>query len=254
MSNSAGSGNKINTTNVVIHPESINSWLAPFGVSLAAQQIEQIQKYIALLLLWNQKIGLTSIENPQEIASRHFGESFFASKFIENRGCRLADVGSGAGFPGLALKIVLPELQVSLIEQDTRKATFLNEVIRMLNLEDVKVYRTAYEALPPEFANLDVVSARAVGNHKALLKWARTAARRFGQSNAVAGHGGFCAHNPAPRLAMGPSASPAELQESHFARGIACKISTWLRLFHVEQFGLADLPWLSFRRLHLDTR
>jgi 16S rRNA (guanine527-N7)-methyltransferase len=172
MSNSAGSGNKINTTNVVIHPESINSWLAPFGVSLAAQQIEQIQKYIALLLLWNQKIGLTSIENPQEIASRHFGESFFASKFIENRGCRLADVGSGAGFPGLALKIVLPELQVSLIEQDTRKATFLNEVIRMLNLEDVKVYRTAYEALPPEFANLDVVSARAVGNHKALLKWA----------------------------------------------------------------------------------
>ena len=118
-----------NTTNVVLLNESIQSWISPFYSELGGIQLDQIQKYISLLLLWNQKVSLTSIEDPQELVSRHFGESFFGAKFIENVGCRLADVGSGAGFPGLALKIALPELQVFLIEQDARKATFLNEVI-----------------------------------------------------------------------------------------------------------------------------
>ena len=165
----------INTTNVVISHESIQSWIAPFSSAIksAPFRSEQVQKYIALLLLWNQKISLTSIENPQELVSRHFGESFFGAKFIENVGCRLADVGSGAGFPGLALKIVLPDLQVFLIEQDTRKATFLNEVIRALNLPDLKVLALSlYEALAPEIANFAAIVARAIGDHKALLKWA----------------------------------------------------------------------------------
>src|SRR3984885_3414999 len=182
MSGSGGLRDKVITTNVVLTPELMTSWLAPFGISLAAQHLQQIQKYISLLLLWNQKISLTSIENPQEIVSRHFGESFFASKFIENQRCRLADVGSGAGFPGLALKIVLPELQVFLIEQDTRKATFLNEVIRALNLTDAKVLRSPYEALAPEIASFDVIVARAVGDHKSLLKWAAPRLNESGQA------------------------------------------------------------------------
>src|ERR1700733_14547348 len=145
------------TTNVVTSNELIQNWIAPFHAELSPIQIGQVQKYISLLLLWNQKISLTSIENPQELVSRHFGESFFGAKFIENRACRLADVGSGAGFPGLALKIVLPKLQVFLIEQDTRKATFLNEVIRLLDLTETRVYRTPYETLPPEFAEIDAI-------------------------------------------------------------------------------------------------
>ena len=162
-----------NTTNVVYIPgQSITEWLAPYGVQLADVQIAQVQKYISILALWNQKISLTSIENPQEIVARHFGESFFGAKFVENTRCRLADVGSGAGFPGLALKIVLAELRVSLIEQDTRKATFLNEVIRALNMDAAKVYRSSYESLAPEIAEFDVIVARAVGDHKSLLNWA----------------------------------------------------------------------------------
>lgn len=170
------------TTNVVISNDSIQSWISPFHVELTAVQLEQIQKYIGLLLLWNQKISLTAIENPQELVSRHFGESFFGAKLIENRACRLADVGSGAGFPGLALKIVLPELQVSLIEQDTRKATFLNEVIRALKFDDAKVYRSQYEALAPEISNFDFIVARAVGDHKSLLKWAGSRLNEAGQA------------------------------------------------------------------------
>jgi 16S rRNA (guanine527-N7)-methyltransferase len=172
MTPSSGKSNKLTTTNVVLSDESIQCWLAPFNTQLSALQLEQIQTYISLLVLWNQKISLTSIEIPQELVSRHFGESFFGAKFIENLACRLADVGSGAGFPGLALKIVLPDLQVSLIEQDTRKATFMNEVIRALKLDDVEVLRSSYEALAPEISNFDVIAARAVGDHKALLKWA----------------------------------------------------------------------------------
>jgi 16S rRNA (guanine527-N7)-methyltransferase len=170
------------TTNVVISNESIQNWIAPFHSELSLVQIGQVQRYISLLLLWNQKISLTSIENPQELVSRHFGESLFGAKFIENRPCRLADVGSGAGFPGLALKIALPELQVVLIEQDTRKATFLNEVIRALNLANVKVLRSSYEALPPEVSNFDAIVARAVGDHKSLLKWAAARLSEFGQA------------------------------------------------------------------------
>jgi 16S rRNA (guanine527-N7)-methyltransferase len=173
----------LNTINVVITNELIQECIAPFHPELNAIQIEQVRKYISLLLLWNQKISLTSIENPQELVSRHFGESFFGTRFIENRGCRLADVGSGAGFPGLALKIIAPELQVFLIEQDTRKATFLNEAIRALNLTDAKVLRSPYEALAPEISNFDVVASRAVGDHKSLLKWA--APRLSGSGQAV---------------------------------------------------------------------
>jgi 16S rRNA (guanine527-N7)-methyltransferase len=171
-----------NTTNVVISNDSIQDWIAPFHPQLSAVQIEQVQKYISLLLLWNQKISLTSIENPQELVSRHFGESFFGTKFIENVGCRLADVGSGAGFPGLALKIVLPDLQVFLIEQDTRKSTFLNEAIRALNLADAKVLRSPYEALAPEISKFDAIVARAVGDHKSLLKWAAPRLNESGQA------------------------------------------------------------------------
>ena len=182
MTPSPDKSNRVTTTDVVLPDEVIQSWIAPFHAELIAVQLDQVRKYISLLLLWNQKISLTSIENPQELVSRHFGESFFGAKFIENAACRLADVGSGAGFPGLALKIVLPELQVSLIEQDTRKAAFLNEVIRALNLRFAKVYRSRYEGLPPEIANLDVIAARAVGDHKSLLKWAAPRLSESGQA------------------------------------------------------------------------
>ena len=173
MTSPKGRSKSTITTNVVsLSCNDIETWLAPYFDGILPLQIEQIQKYVSLLVLWNQKISLTSIENPQEILARHFGESFFGARFIENRQCRLADVGSGAGFPGLALKIVLPELQVFLIEQDTRKATFLNEVIRSLKLSNIRALRSSYESLTPEIANFDVIVSRAVGEHKSLLKWA----------------------------------------------------------------------------------
>jgi len=168
-----------NTTFVVVansnievpSASSISAWLEPYGVHLSDLQVAQVQNYLGILVFWNQKFNLTSVEDPQEIVSRHFGESFFCAKFIPTEKSRLADVGSGAGFPGLALKIVRPDVEVFLIEQDTRKAAFLNEVARTLHLESTRVLRAHYGALDPDFGGLDIVIARAIGNHKALLKW-----------------------------------------------------------------------------------
>ncbi|HLW97559.1 MAG TPA: 16S rRNA (guanine(527)-N(7))-methyltransferase RsmG [Candidatus Acidoferrales bacterium] len=169
-----------NTTVVVVansdvevpNASSISAWLEPYGVRLSDLQVVQVQNYLGILVFWNHKFNLTSVEDPQEIVGRHFGESFFCAKFMSTGKSRLADVGSGAGFPGLALKIVRPDTEVFLIEQDTRKAAFLNEVARTLHLESVKVLRTHYETLDPDFGNFDIVIARAIGNHKTLLKWA----------------------------------------------------------------------------------
>jgi 16S rRNA (guanine527-N7)-methyltransferase len=145
-----------------------------YGVLLTEDQVEKIQLYIGLLLLWNQKLSLTSITDHREILSRHFGESLFASKSIDFGKSRLADVGPGAGFPGLALKIILPKLQLFLIEQHTKKCAFLNEAARLLDLQDVRVLRSTYEALPPELAGFDFIVSRAVGNYKNLVRWAHT--------------------------------------------------------------------------------
>jgi len=154
--------------------DAIKAWLAPYEVDLSDLQLHQVQSYIAMLVFWNQRISLTSINDPAEIVARHFGESFFFARFLAVRTSRLADVGSGAGFPGLALKIVLPELQVFLIEQDTRKSTFLHEVIRLLDIKSATVCRTPFEGLSHEIGNFDFIVSRAVGGHKNLLKWARS--------------------------------------------------------------------------------
>jgi|HubBroStandDraft_6_1064221.scaffolds.fasta_scaffold662811_1 16S rRNA (guanine527-N7)-methyltransferase len=154
--------------------DAIQGWIAPYGIQLTGDQIRHVQSYIAMLVFWNQRISLTSIKDPEEIVARHFGESFFFARFIPPGASRLADVGSGAGFPGLALKIIRPYIQVFLIEQDTRKSTFLHEVIRLLDIKSATVCRTPFEGLATEIGNFDLIVSRAVGGHKNLLKWART--------------------------------------------------------------------------------
>jgi len=104
--------------------------LGPF-VELEKSQLGNISIYIDLLLKWNARINLTAVRNPEEIVTRHFGESFFAAQLLLPSGLEGAviDLGSGAGFPGLPLAMFAPAIQVTLIESNHRKAAFLNEVI-----------------------------------------------------------------------------------------------------------------------------
>ena len=137
-------------------------------------QIEQIQQYIDILLRWNEKTNLTAIRDPLEILYRHFCESMFGALAIPVEKCRLADVGSGAGFPGLPLKIIRPEIDLFLIESNLKKATFLTEVARELGLAGVRVLVRRYEELSEEVAPLDIVCCRAVGEFGPFLEWAST--------------------------------------------------------------------------------
>jgi len=138
-------------------------------------QVKQIQQYTKILLSWNDKINLTAIRDPLEILYRHFCESMYGSTVLPVEKCRLADVGSGAGFPGLPLKIVRPDLELFLVESNIKKATFLAEVIRDLGLTDAKVLVSRFEELGEEVAPLDFVCSRALGEFSKFLDWAGSA-------------------------------------------------------------------------------
>lgn len=143
-----------------------------FDLKLTDIQVQQIQQFTRLLLAWNDKINLTAIRDPLEILYRHFCESMYGATLLPVEKCRLADVGSGAGFPGLPLKIIRPHLEVFLIESNVKKATFMAEVIRELGLTDARVLVSRFEELGEEVAPLDFVCSRALGDFSSFLEWA----------------------------------------------------------------------------------
>jgi 16S rRNA (guanine527-N7)-methyltransferase len=161
--------------------EVIGRALREFKVDVDEQQVSQIQQYMRLLLSWNDKVNLTAIRDPLEILYRHFCESMFGAVAVDVDHCRLADVGSGGGFPGLAMKILRPDLQVFLVESSVKKATFLAEVIRDIGLTGAAVLVSQYQELGEELTPLDAVCSRAVGEFRPFLDWAaseRVAAKR----------------------------------------------------------------------------
>jgi 16S rRNA (guanine527-N7)-methyltransferase len=149
----------------------VRELLEPFGLDLSAEQTGQVVAYLDLLLRWNDKINLTSIRDPADCVRRHFAESLYLGRWAELSG-RLLDIGSGAGFPGLCLKILFPGLSVTLLEPVGKKRAFLKEAARVCGMMGVEVRRERLE----EFAGLagsaeayDSATARAVGNFEALI-------------------------------------------------------------------------------------
>jgi len=161
--------------------ETIRRALREFGVSVDDKQVLLIQQYMQILRSWNEKLNLTAIRDPLEILYRHFCESMYAAVAVPVEFGRLADIGSGAGFPGIPLKIIRPELELFLVESNIKKGTFLAEVVRHLELSNARVLISRYEELSEELAPLDYVCARAVGEYGPFLEWAaseRLSARR----------------------------------------------------------------------------
>jgi len=148
--------------------------LEEFKLPAYDDQVLQIQQYIKILLTWNDKVNLTAIRDPLEILYRHFCECMFAGISVPLEKGRLADAGTGAGFPGLPLKILRPGLQVFLIESNLKKATFLAEVIRELGLKEAQVLVRRYEELGEEITPLDYVCSRALGEYAKFLDWAHS--------------------------------------------------------------------------------
>ncbi len=161
----------------------IASLLAPFLESpLTESQLRQISIYIDLLLRWNARMNLTAIRREEDIVTRHFGESLFMARHLFPRQTSPADppphvldIGSGAGFPGLPLKLWSPEIHLTLLEANHKKATFLREVVRALTLTDVNIIAERAEALAarPGFPRADLVTLRAVEQFTTILPQAR---------------------------------------------------------------------------------
>lgn len=151
--------------------EEIKSLLVPFLApdSLSPEQIGQIQLYLDLLLKWNSKVNLTAIRSEKEIVTRHFGESLFAARQFANAApsaASVADIGSGAGFPGLPINIWTPRMELTLVESNHKKASFLREVVRALNLAKVEVLAIRAEELRSKF---ELVTLRAVEHFESIL-------------------------------------------------------------------------------------
>lgn len=148
--------------------------LAPFRANLSEGQLGAIQEYVSVLLEWNRSINLTAIEDPAEILCRHFGESLFGASVLKIGKSRLADVGTGAGFPGLPMKIAVPDMELTLWESNAKKRAFLTEVSQRLGLSGVTVARGRYEEFQADGRWFDFVCARALGNYQVFLPWARS--------------------------------------------------------------------------------
>jgi 16S rRNA (guanine527-N7)-methyltransferase len=117
------------------------------GIELSTLQMEQFDLYQKELLQWNAKTNLISEKSAQEIVSRHFLDSLTALQFIDNHNARIIDIGSGAGFPGIPLKIVCPDLQLYLMESNRKKVSFLKHIIRLLNFTETFVLHERAENL-----------------------------------------------------------------------------------------------------------
>jgi len=154
----------------VLDESTLRQLLEPFGLSLSNDQSGQVIAYLELLLRWNQKINLTALRDPHSCVRRHFGESLYLRRWVELNG-RLLDIGSGAGFPGLCLKIVFPELAVTLLEPVAKKRAFLKEVVRVCEMKWVEVRRERLEDFAGGGAGpvFDAATARAVGHLEELM-------------------------------------------------------------------------------------
>lgn len=137
------------------------------GITLTEEQYEKLEKFYNLLIEWNQKINLTRITEKEDVYLKHFYDSLTISKEIDLTKVKtLCDIGTGAGFPGVVLKIVFPNLKITLVDSLLKRVNYLNSIIKELDLKNITAVHSRGEDFKEKF---DVVTARAVANIEKLL-------------------------------------------------------------------------------------
>ncbi len=182
--------------------------LAPYLADAAAppELYAQLSLYLDLLLRWNARTNLTAIRDPETIVQRHFGESLFTARHLAPLlppNAALLDFGSGAGFPGLPIQLFLTTLRVTLAESQGKKASFLREAVRTLNLPHTEVWPNRVESLPAP-RRFDAITLRAVDNMPEALATARPR---------LASHGWLAVLTADPPT--NPAATTYQLPQSH---------------------------------------
>ena len=144
------------------------------GIDITEEQLEKLEIYCNFLLEYNSHTNLTAIKNREEVYLKHFYDSLTLVKSIDLTSIEnLLDIGTGAGFPGMVLKIFFPNLQIYLVDSNNKKTKFLNELKNKLNVDKVEVINNRIENITSRFINsIDVVTARAVTNLPVLVELA----------------------------------------------------------------------------------
>ena len=144
------------------------------GIDVTEEQLEKLEIYCNFLLEYNTHTNLTAIKNREEVYLKHFYDSLTLVKSIDLTSIEnLLDIGTGAGFPGIVLKIFFPNLQIYLVDSNNKKTKFLNELKNKLNVNKVEVINNRIENITSRFINsIDVVTARAVTNLPVLVELA----------------------------------------------------------------------------------
>ena len=140
------------------------------GINLTEEQLNRLEKFYELLISWNEKMNLTRITEKEDVYLKHFYDSLTLSKVIDlTQDLTLCDVGSGAGFPGIVLKIAFPNLKIKLIDSLQKRVNYLNEIIKDLELTDIEAIHTRAEDYAKNHREeYDIVTARAVANLRVL--------------------------------------------------------------------------------------
>ncbi len=139
-------------------------------INLDEKQLSQLEEYYKLLVEWNEKINLTRIIEHDDVYLKHFYDSLTLIKVIDlNQNLSLCDVGTGAGFPGIVLKICFPSLRITLVDSLQKRINFLNEVINKLDLKDIEaIHDRAEDYAKNHREEYDIVTSRAVANLRVL--------------------------------------------------------------------------------------
>lgn len=143
------------------------------GITLSEMQLKQFYTYMNLLIDWNKKINLTAIVEPNEIILKHFVDSLTILKYISD-GTKIIDVGTGAGFPGIPLKIAKPSIEIVLLDSLQKRINFLEEVIKQLNIEKIKTIHSRVEDFGKDQKyreKFDMATSRAVANLSTLSEY-----------------------------------------------------------------------------------
>ncbi|MBR6949510.1 MAG: 16S rRNA (guanine(527)-N(7))-methyltransferase RsmG [Bacilli bacterium] len=160
--------------------------LKNINIDITEEQLQKLDHFYKLLIEWNNKINLTRITEEQEVYLKHFYDSLTIKRVIDlNSTETLCDVGTGAGFPGIVLKIMYPNLKITLVDALQKRVNYLNEIINELELKDIKAIHVRGEDLKEKY---DVVTARAVANIEKLLTYTMHLLNKEGKLIAMKGN------------------------------------------------------------------